>query len=295
MNRLQVLLTLLAIAAISGCGGAQDAPATADAEAPPAAETMAPGSEVPAASPADADAELAQTEVPSPEIVEESAGDADDSDTQGEDEAVMAAVRENLDRATPSSDPVNWRFEPGKHYTILTTAQGTSSSPESIEVVEVFWYGCPHCFNFDPYLDKWQESLPDDVSFVRLPVMWNPTNQLHARVFYTAEALGKLDEMHEAIFREIHLNQKTLATEEEIIEFFARFGVAENDFQNTFRSFAVDSKLNRAKSLTQRYKVRSVPLLIVNGKFVTDGPDVKSFDDMIAVAEELVDRERRRL
>jgi thiol:disulfide interchange protein DsbA len=101
--------------------------------------------------------------------------------------------------------------------------------------------------------------------------------------------------MHEAIFREMHLNQKMLSTEEEILEFFARFGVAESDFQNTFRSFAVDSKLNRAKSLTQRYKIRSVPLLVVNGKFVTNGPDVKSFDDMIAVADELVDRERRRL
>jgi thiol:disulfide interchange protein DsbA len=293
MNRLRRLLTISLIAAVSACGGDQDAVPNAGTGAP--AEVAAPAPEAPAQSATEQDPGLAQTEAPVLEVVEESAGDADDGDQQSEDEAVLAAIRENLEQSAPAAEPVAWRFEPGKHYTVLTTAQGTSSSPESIEVAEVFWYGCPHCFTFDPHLDKWQADLPADVNFVRLPVMWNPTNQFHARVFYTAEALGKLDEMHEAIFREIHLNQKMLSTEEEIVEFFARFGVAESDFRNTFRSFAVDSKLNRAKSLTQRYKIRSVPLLIVNGKFVTNGPDVKSFDDMIAVADELVDRERRRL
>jgi thiol:disulfide interchange protein DsbA len=293
MNRLQGLLTIALIAAVSACGGDQDAAPNAETEAP--TEVAAPATEAPSQSTTEQDSGLAQTEALALEVVEESTGDADDGDQQSEDEAVLAAIRANLEQTAPAAEPVAWRFEPGKHYTVLTTAQGTSSSPEFIEVAEVFWYGCPHCFNFDPYLAKWQADLPADVNFVRLPVMWNPTNQLHARVFYTAEALGKLDEMHEAIFREMHLNQKMLSTEEEILEFFARFGVAESDFQNTFRSFAVDSKLNRAKSLTQRYKIRSVPLLVVNGKFVTNGPDVKSFDDMIDVADELVDRERRRL
>jgi len=175
---------------------------------------------------------------------------------------------------------------------MLTTAQGTSSAPDVIEVAEVFWYGCPHCFNFDPYLEKWAPKLPDDVRFIRLPVMWNPTNQIHARIFYTAEALNKLDVMHDAIFKEMHSNRKPLTSEDDIREFFSRFDVSDEEFNGTFRSFGVESKLKRAQNLTQRYRVQSVPLLVINGKYLTTGPGVKNFDDMLAVAEELMERER---
>ena len=176
---------------------------------------------------------------------------------------------------------------------MLTTAQGTSSAPDVIEIAEVFWYGCPHCFNFDPYLKKWAPELPDDARFIRLPVMWNPTNQIHARVFYTAEALNKLDVMHDAIFKEMHTNKKPLTNEDDIREFFARFDVSEEEFNSTFRSFGVESKLKRAQNLTQRYRVQSVPLLVINGKYLTTGPGVKNFDDMLAVADELIERERQ--
>jgi thiol:disulfide interchange protein DsbA len=117
---------------------------------------------------------------------------------------------------------------------------------------------------------------------------------MHARIYYTAEALKKLDEMHDEIFKEMHVNRKQLTSEDEIREFFARFGVSEEEFNNTFRSFPVESKLKRAKNLTvERYRVQSVPLLVVNGKYLTTGPGVKNFDDMLAVADELIERERQ--
>ena len=258
---------------------------TIKARGSPAADTalIGPGDE-PGASTDPAD-------IAALEAIEESASEPVADEAESGDAIVLAETQPD---AAPKSTKA-WKYEAKNHFTMLTTAQGTSSSPDVIEVTEVFWYGCPHCFNFDPYLKKWQEGIPDDVNFVRLPVIWNPTNQIHARMFYTAEALGKLDEMHEEIFREMHINKKTLTTEGAIQEFFLRFGVSEDEFKSTFRSFAVESKLKRAKNLTQRYRIQSVPILVTNGKYLTQGPGVKNFDDMLAVTDELVERERQEL
>lgn len=225
------------------------------------------------------------------EAVEESAGDSEVDQAEPDDTIVLA-------EAEPESavrSERRWKYSPEKHYTILTTAQGTSSPPDMIEVTEVFWYGCPHCYNFDPYLTQWRKDLPNDVNFVRLPVMWNPTNQIHARLFYTAEALGKLDEVHDAVFRAIHLDKQTLTTEDSIRNFLLDYGISEEDFDNTFRSFTVESKLKRAKNLTQRYRIQSVPLLVTNGKYLTQGSEIKTFENMLAVTDELVERERQAL
>ena len=121
------------------------------------------------------------------------------------------------------------QFELGTHYQRFSPTQPTSSSPEQIEVAEVFWYGCPHCYTFDPYLESWKQDLPANVNFVRIPAVWNPLLQLHARAFYTAEALGRIEEMHTSFFREIHVNGNFLDSEQALQAFFGEFGVsAEN-------------------------------------------------------------------
>ena len=185
------------------------------------------------------------------------------------------------------------KFTAGTHYVKLTTAQGTSSSPDVVEVAEVFWYGCPHCFTFDPIVNNWAKNLPDDVNFIRIPVMWNPTNAIHARLFYTLEALGRLDDMHGAVFNEMHVNKMTLTNEAEIIDFVGEHGISAEDFNNTYRSFAVESKLKRAQNLTTRYRIQSVPLLVINGKYLTTGKGIKNFKDALAVADELIAREQQ--
>ena len=276
---------LLASVAIlfSACGGGSETDQALDIE--PAAETAT-------APPTEAEIAADSTETVAPavlEAVEESTGETDTTSSPA-DEAIVLAKTES---PAAQEDAPQWQFSEGQHFTMLTTAQGTSSAPDVIEVAEVFWYGCPHCFNFDPYLKKWAPELPDDARFIRLPVMWNPTNQIHARIFYTAEALNKLDVMHDAIFKEMHVNRKQLTSEDDIREFFARFDVSEEEFNSTSRSFGVESKLKRAKNLTQRYRIQSVPLLVINGKYLTTGPGVKNFDDMLAVADELIERERQ--
>jgi len=288
MTSYRNLLMAAILILVSACGSGSETDQTVAIE--PAAEaTVEAATEVPAESEATVDSEEAAA-IATVEVVEESAGDTDTTTSAADEEIVLAKSEPEADE----QDAPQWQFSEGQHFTKLTTAQGTSSAPDVIEVAEVFWYGCPHCFNFDPYLDKWTPALPDDVRFIRLPVMWNPTNQMHARIFYTAEALKKLDVMHSAIFKEMHVNRKSLTSENEIQEFFARFDVSEEEFNNTFRSFPVENNLKRARNLTvERYRVQSVPLLVVNGKYLTTGPGVKNFDDMLAIADELVERERQ--
>jgi thiol:disulfide interchange protein DsbA len=269
-------LAALIVAVLAACGsppGNSNTPATDTA---PAAAT-APA---PAAAPTE----------PVPAAAEAAAAN---SGVQEESTASPGGEQIRLASAAATPEP-QWRFQAGRDFKAFTAAQGTTSPPDKIEVAEVFWYGCSHCYQFDPMIEEWKKKLPGDVSLVRVPVMWNPTNQIHARVYYAAQALGKLEEMHTPIFREIHVNGKTLTTEEEIENFFGKFGVSSADFQKAFRSFAVESQLKRAKDLTQRYEVRSVPLLIVNGRYSTDAPGLKNYDDMLAVVGELIERERRR-
>jgi len=184
------------------------------------------------------------------------------------------------------------RFELGEHYERLTPAQPTSSGPDQIEVAEVFWYACPHCYTFDPYLESWKEDLAGDVNFVRIPVLWAGIHQIHARVYYTAETLNILDDMHADVFREIHVNRNGLDNAAEIRGFFGNYDVDAATFDNTFESFAVYTKLQRADELARRYQISSVPTVIVNGKYTTSATMAGNYPQLLEVIEELIDMER---
>ena len=297
--KLRASFSLLLAVMLLACGGNEEAAATGST-APPAAtvEQATDTASDALESAGDTMESVADDAVDAADeaidAVTESAADiADDIETDAAQ--LMAAVTEAPPGGTPAPARTDWQYSSGKHYSQLTSAQGTAELADGVEVAEVFWYGCPHCFSFDPYVEKWKEDLPDGVKLVRLPVMWNPTNEIHARMFYTAEALDKLDEMHPAFFRALHLERKTLTREDDIRDFFGNYGVDADTFDNTFRSFAVESKLKRAKNLTARYRIRAVPVIVVNGKYLTDGPEIQSFDDMLAVAGELVEREQQEL
>jgi thiol:disulfide interchange protein DsbA len=210
-----------------------------------------------------------------------------DQEIEEESEIVLQETGQQAETGT-----ADWKYSEGKHFRRMTTSQGTSSSPDKIEVAEVFWYGCPHCFNFDPVLKTWSQDLPADVAFIKIPVIWNPTNQVHARLMYTAEALDVMDEAHEAIFKSIHQDGNMLTDESDMISLFAEFDIDEETFKETYKSFGVTSAVKRAENLTRRYGIRSVPVLVINGKYATDGTDIKTFGDMIDVTDELVERER---
>lgn len=250
-----------------------------------------------ATAPADSSAPSAATAPPAPVPVPEQPAAPDITAVEESTDAAQAttAVAKDIVLAAddPAAPPGNWQYPEGDYYSTLTAAQGTSSPAGKIEVAEVFWYGCPHCYSLEPVISDWASRLPADVQFVRIPVMWNPPHEMHARVFYTAEALGKLPVISAAMFKAIHVDNKPMLEEDDIRALFVESGVPAEEFNRTFRSFSVESQLKRAKDLTARYKVKGVPLLIINGKYKTDGPQIKSQQDMLAVAEELIQKARQ--
>lgn len=202
-------------------------------------------------------------------------------------DAEQPVVLAQADPATASG-----RFELGRNYERLPAAQGTSSSPDQIEVAEVFWYGCPHCYTFDPYIENWLEDLPEDVNFVRIPAVWNASLQIHARAYYAALALGVSDELHAAFFREIHINRNYLENQAALAAFFEEHGVAADDFNAAYESFAVNTRMNRADELARRYRIASVPTVVINGKYTTDATMAGGYEELMDVIDELVAMER---
>jgi protein dithiol oxidoreductase (disulfide-forming) len=170
----------------------------------------------------------------------------------------------------PPGPPTSSRFKEGVHYQKIVPAQPTSVGPDKVEVLEVFWYGCGSCFALDPALDSWRAKMkPAYVEFVRLPAMWNELLRLQARVFYTAELLGKLDELHALLFREANVKGNPLDSVEKIGAFFREQGVSTDDFQKAFSSVEVEAKLQRADLLNRRLRIQTAPSLVINGKYRT--------------------------
>ena len=184
------------------------------------------------------------------------------------------------------------RYVAGTHYTELPNPVNTRDASK-VEVLEAFWYGCSHCFRFEPLLAAWEENAPDDVDVVRFPALWNDLMKIHAQVYYTAEALGKLDVLHTPVFNAINLQGNRLQNERQIGSLFAEHGVTVEDFEKAFNSFSVRTKVNQAEKRMQDYQIRSTPNMIVNGKYlVTTGQNVRTQEEMLEVVEFLVEKER---
>jgi thiol:disulfide interchange protein DsbA len=274
--------------ALAACGGKSAAPTAANAE---------PAAPAPAATASNAPATAAPATAVKAAPAGESVSDA--ATTAALLSPVATAVAANAPPAAAAPIPSKWTE--GKSYTTLTPAQPTSTSPDKVEIVEVFWYGCGHCFHLDPTLENWKaKGKPAYGEFVRVPVMWNDVTKAHARLFYTLEALGKLDQLHTLTFREIHVNGNMLADQDakktEALQraFLKKNGVSDADFDRTYRSFSVENKLARAEQLTRRYRVTGVPLVVVNGKYTTDVGMAGGEPQLLQLVNDLAASERRR-
>lgn len=191
-------------------------------------------------------------------------------------------------------------IDEGIEYKEISPAQPTITK-KNVEVIEFFWYGCPHCYHFEPHLQSWLAKKPANVTFYRIPAVFNPSWALSARAFYAAETLGILDKkdanketFHQSYFDEIHKKGRRMDSKNEIRAFFARFGVSTEDFNNTFDSFAVNTRVGRAATLTSRYQIDGVPSLVVNGKYRTDGPMAGGYDGMLKILNFLVKKESKK-
>jgi thiol:disulfide interchange protein DsbA len=180
----------------------------------------------------------------------------------------------------------------GVHYKALKPAVPTSVAPGKVEVVEVFWYACGHCYLLEPKLAAWEKKgKPAYVELVRLPAVWNELVKTHAQLYYTIEALRR-PQLHTEVFREMNVRENRLETPAKIEAFLASRGVPKADFQKAFAGYSVDSNLRRAVDLNKRYRITSTPTVIVNGKYVTDAGMAGGEDKLFQVINALAAREK---
>ena len=176
-------------------------------------------------------------------------------------------------------------------YETLSPAQPTQNQ-DKIEIIEFFSYGCIHCYTLEPTIETWLKTKPDNVEFIRQPVIFNrPLWRKYAKAYFIAEALGVVDKVHADFFDAIHNKKIKLSTEDQLAKFFVAHGVNETEFRNTFNSFLVDTKLRQVEAMPPRYGINGTPTIIINGKYKTTGRLAKSQENIIKVMDRLIQQE----
>lgn len=184
------------------------------------------------------------------------------------------------------------RYIAGTHYTVLESSVRTADASK-IEVLEIFWYGCPGCYSFEPVLNDWAENRKNDIDFVRFPGVFNSLMKIHAQIFYMSKALGITEQTHAKVFDALVPQRRTVRSEQQVVDLFVEFGVDRIEAEKTFNSFAVRTKTNQAEKLTRDYKPPSTPSMVVNGKYLVSlAGVVNSTQEMLRVVDFLAEKER---
>ena len=180
----------------------------------------------------------------------------------------------------------------GRHYEILDSPSVTRD-PSKVEVVEVFWFGCNHCYALESYIQPWKKTLPKDVDFWKSHATWNPTLKIHARLFYSAKALGIEDKIIPGAFTAIQREGRFLTGNSELEYFFRGFGVEKEKYLSVSNSFGVNNAVKQADNRMRQWTITGVPTLIVNGKYKVSGTREVGTDRLLDVVDFLIEKERR--
>jgi thiol:disulfide interchange protein DsbA len=295
---LALALTACAKRESSGERSPAGAPTSASAPTTPATQPGVPQKTAEQAS--DLPAKITRMNEDGSETVEDVPGDS------GAHNPLLAAVASTVVAATSMASaatlngPTLWKE--GVHYTRIVPAQPTAVPAGQVEVLEFFWYACPHCSAIDPLVESWKKTKPAYISFSRVHVMWNEGHRSLARLYYTLETMGKLDQLHGEVFKEIHVNGNPLiasdpnnAAESERIQtvFVTKHGISESDFKKAYHSFAVELALQRADELVQRYRIDAVPTFVVNGKYIADVHSADGQERLLSLIGDLAAQEHK--
>ena len=185
-------------------------------------------------------------------------------------------------------------YSDGNGYTTIPTPVRTAD-PSKVEVREVFWYGCPHCYHLEPYTQAWKKSIADNknVDFNYMPAVFGRNWLAHAKAFYVADLLGIADKVHDDIYTAIHVKHERLSTEDSLAAFFANYGVSEDEFHKQYNSFAVESRLNQADAKIRAYGVRGTPTVVVNGKYLVNASTAGGNENIFNVVNYLIKKEEQ--
>lgn len=303
LRQASLLLGLGMVLALTACGrqepsGLAPAKAPAPAAAPAVQSTAAA---TPGKTAVDAAKPLTMTRLneDGSETVEETPGDT------GSQNKLLAAVASTVAAATSTAaaaTPGGTQWQEGTNYTRLVPAQPTNVPAGQVEVLEFFWYACPHCYALEPTVAGWLKTKPAYVTFVHVPVLWNEGHRSLARLFYTLDSMGKLNDVHSEIFKEIQVNGDPLtgpdpnnaaAAERVQLSFIKRLGISDADFEKEYHGFGVETAMQRADQLVQRYRVTSVPMFVVNGRYITDVTMAGGPDRLMSLLSDLTAQEHK--
>jgi thiol:disulfide interchange protein DsbA len=300
MFQRRLWLLLGAALLISACG--KPAPGTATAPAPaakPAAPVHAAAQDAKTSAAAEKPPTLTRLNEDGSETVEETTGDS------GARNPLLAAVSSTVAAATTSGAASAGSLSqwPEGSYIKVVPAQPTDVPTGQIEVLEFFWYACPHCYALEPTVSAWNKAKAAYITFVRVPVLWDDRHRALARLYYTLAAMDKVDQLHGDIFKEIQVNNDPLVngdlggaamTERMQVAFIKKMGLSDADFERNYQSLGVDTAMQRADQLVQRYRVTGVPTFVVNGKYITDiGMAGGSPDRLMVLISDLAAQEHK--
>jgi protein dithiol oxidoreductase (disulfide-forming) len=185
------------------------------------------------------------------------------------------------------------RPQEGTDYLALDKRVATEAGPDKVEVIEFFWYSCPHCNSFEPRLDAWVKKLPPDVVLRRVPVAFRDDFVPQQRLFYTLEALGKLDELHGKVYHAVHAERNPLNREDQILDWAASQGLDRGKAKELYNSFSVSTKARRATQVQDAFKVQGVPSLGIAGRYYTDGTLAGTMERALQVTDYLIGEARK--
>ncbi|SMN15211.1 Periplasmic thiol:disulfide interchange protein DsbA [uncultured Candidatus Thioglobus sp.] len=183
-------------------------------------------------------------------------------------------------------------YEPGMDYIVLNKPVKTETG-DKIEVRELFWYYCPHCYNLEPTLNAWIKKLPNDVEFIRQPAVFSQRWENGAIFYYALEKLGLVESIHDLLFKAIHAQKNRINSKSDFVNLVVDFGVKKEKVEKALNSFSVRTKVNKSKLNTVKYHTSGVPAIVVNGKYWTDATHAGSSFQMLKVVDYLIKKERK--
>jgi thiol:disulfide interchange protein DsbA len=213
--------------------------------------------------------------------------------------AALLAVSWSLTACARDPQPALSQWKAGTNYQLLAAPQPTSVAAGRVEVDEVFWYGCGHCYALDPALETWKAQKPAYIDFVRIPVIWGQAHRQHAKLYYTLQALHRPD-LHTQVFDAIHQHGTPLSSRDDLearaqqLAFLESKGVTEKEFNAAYDSMTVAVNMQRAEQLTKNYAIANVPTLIVSGKYSTSVGEAGGTEQLLSLINDLAASEKNR-
>ncbi|MFY9329297.1 MAG: thiol:disulfide interchange protein DsbA/DsbL [Georgfuchsia sp.] len=183
-------------------------------------------------------------------------------------------------------------LQKGQHYDLISPPQPTDAAPGKIEVLEFFSYGCPHCYHLEPFINPWVKKLPKDVSFSHVPLADGQAEPA-AKLFYSLQTMGVEDKMRGDVFASIHRDRKLNINDEAAIKaWVAKKGLDAKKFNDMYNSFGILTKAQHAQKLAASHKISGVPTIVVDGRYIVLKDTIQSYDDLLALTDQIIDMAR---